>query len=595
MKLKLFVFLLLLFHHCDYTASGKLLDTLRNFVKIPTGILKFLYQDFQNDRQEFPETKIKNNSEFDIIIIGAGAAGCVLAHRLSEIENITVLLIEAGGKENLIFDVPLFSPYNQFLPINHLLESEYSDKYCLGLRGHHCQYPQGQGMGGTTLINAMMAIRGNPDDYNRWAEAGNTGWAYKDVLKYFKKMENFHNDGSGKVDVDYRGTNGPLHITFSRYVSNVAKAFLEAGQEIGFPLIDYNGKKQIGFSELQTTTMNGERVSANRAYLHPIRGRKNLFVTRHSLVIKILVNNETNTAYGVNFKRGSKTYTVTARLETIVSAGAIRTPQLLMVSGIGPADQLSKFKIPIVKDIPRIGKNFQDHMTYAGALYLINDKKEVHNVFEALKPWTTVWSDFLNKRRGLITAPFGVEALTYMNLKNESARDGPVTTEIAYADIPVLFADPFYPHAYGINSTVYKTMYRKYWGRDAFSLLPVLLKPESRGEIKIRSNNINDPPIVDPNYFDKPADVEMFTKALRKAHSITKTRAMQKFNATLVPEPVYGCEHFTFDSNEYWNCSMRTLPFTFWHFVGTCKMGPSEDPDAVVSPRLKVGKNFVFI
>lgn len=591
MNFKFVYLFFLLFLHYQCILSGKLLNTFSNIVDIPLGILKFLYQDFEYSQREFPETDIKNNSKFDFIIVGAGAAGCVLASRLSENENVTVLLVEAGGKENLIFDIPLAAFFNQIWPINYKFESEPSDQYCLGLKGHKCKYPQGQVMGGSTNLNFMLATRGNPHDYNHWAELGNTGWSYKDVLKYFKKLENFHNYGSGKEDIEYRGNSGPVNISFSAYHSDVAKAFVEAGIEMGYESIDYNGERQLGFSLSQTTTANGERVSANRAYLHPIKNRKNLFVSRHSLVTKISIDNKTKTAFGVTFKKKGSTYRVESKLETIVSAGALRSPQLLMVSGLGPADHLKNFNIPLVKDIPGVGKNFMNQMTYFGSIFFINDTKKPHTTFALMHPDNKIVSDYLNKRKGFLDSASGVEAFGFINLKNETARDGPVDTEIAFADVSPMFGDPLYHKVIGVRSEVYKKMFAKYLGRNAISLQPMLVKPKSRGEVLLSGNDIEDHPKIYPNYFSDPEDVEKFIIALRKTNVLANTRALQKFNVTLISDPVYGCENFTFDSDEYWNCSMRTLCLTLHHFSGTCKMGPSTDKKAVVNPKLQVIKS----
>ncbi|XP_011705649.1 PREDICTED: glucose dehydrogenase [FAD, quinone]-like, partial [Wasmannia auropunctata] len=278
----------------------------------------YLKQNQHYLNQEIIDTTPQFGDTFDFVIIGAGTAGATIAARLSEISQNKVLLIEAGSHENLFMDIPVISPY---LSLDHNInwgyETKPSNKYCRGMNGNICLWSKGKVVGGSSAINTMVATRGRAEDFDRWAEMGNDGWAYKDVLRYFKKLETM-NIPELKSDTIYHGTDGPVHITYPRFHTPLAEAFLEASEELGYPHVDYNGKNMIGFSYVQTTIMNGTRMSSNRAYLHPIRNRNNLHMTLRSMVTKILIDSSTKRAVGVEFIKNNRTVHVFASKEVIL-------------------------------------------------------------------------------------------------------------------------------------------------------------------------------------------------------------------------------------------------------------------------------------
>lgn len=582
------VFVILLVGPSSALALGNLLPSLSNMLYtllyLPPSLLKFLSEIVEFSNDELRDSVVKNDEEFDFIIVGAGSAGAVLAARLTE-ENVKVLLIEAGGNENKVHQVPLACPFLQLFGVNWDRRGEPSDRYCTGLVGNECRFPGGKVMGGSSTINAMLAMRGNRADYDSWAALGNEGWSYDEVLPYFKKLEtNTATTGPG-YDRSYRGSTGPITLSYT-YNSKVAKAFIKAGEERGFPVRDYNGKDQIGYAEMQVNIKDGERVSTNRGYLHPIKDRKNLVVSMNSQVTKVNIDPRTKEATGVTFIKDGREVRARAKREVIVSAGALHSPQLLMISGVGPSSHLREFGIDVVKDSPGVGQNLNDHANFLGLNFLINSPDTIVTV-ELLYPWKPDLADYLYKKKGPL-ASVGVEAIGFFNTDNMSDRSGMPNMELLYVDASTVFDDPFYHHILGVKQSIFNKMWSKYYLRPAFQILPVLLKPKSTGKILLKSDSIQDPPKIIINFYDHPDDVKTMIKGIKEAIALTRTKALQRFGATLVPEPITGCEKFTMFSDEYWECGIRTLTGSFWHFSGTNKMGPRSDPKAVVDNRLRV-------
>ncbi|EFN84163.1 Glucose dehydrogenase [acceptor] [Harpegnathos saltator] len=556
-----------------------------NLFRLSLGVMNFLNEGQHYLEEQIPEVTPEHEAVYDFVVVGAGTAGATLATRLSEIPHVKVLLIEAGVNENLLMDVPLLVHILQLSDvINWKYQTKPSDKYCLGMNKNSCSWPRGKVMGGSSVLNYMIASRGAAKDYDRWAKMGNDGWAYKDVLKYFKKLETM-DIPELRSDTKYHGTNGPVHITYPQTHTLLAEAFLRAGKELGYPLmVDYNSKSTIGFSYLQTTIKNGTRLSSNRAYLSLARFRKNLHVTRESTVKKVLIDRRENKAVGVKFTKGGKTIRVFAKNEVILCAGAIGSPQLLMLSGIGPAEHLAELGIDIVKDAP-VGENLMDHIGFGGLVFTVNSTTGIQ-IADIINPMYSFITDFLMRRSGPVTIPGGCEALAFLDTKHPKKLDGS-------SDIELIFiggsykGDPFLPITTNLDAEMSQiwNKYNRYYG---WTIFPILLKPKSRGWIKLLANDINVKPEIVPNYFDNPEDVKTLIAGIRSAIELSRTQAMQEFGSQLTNDTLPGCEKYEYDSDDYWECAIRTVPYTIYHFSGTCKMGPKGDPTAVVDPRLKV-------
>ncbi|EGI63397.1 PREDICTED: glucose dehydrogenase [FAD, quinone]-like [Acromyrmex echinatior] len=546
---------------------------LFNIINLNNKTLNFLEQSQRFRSEEVSDMTPQYNETFDFIVIGAGTAGATIAARLSEISEVKILLIEAGFHESFFMDIPMIAPIlSSNSNINWKYKTRPSNKYCLGMKDNSCIFPAGKIIGGSSVLNFMAATRGNAEDYDRWAEMGNEGWAYKDVLKYFKKLETM-DIPELKSDIKYHGTNGPVHINHLPSYTPLAEAFLEAGKELGYSeLVDYNGKNQIGFSYLQFTIMNGTRMSSNRAYLHPIHNRKNLHVTLQSIVTKVLIDSSTNRSVGVEFTKKDRTIRVFASKEVILCAGAIKSPQLLMLSGIGPAKHLTELGIDVIRDAS-VGKNLMDHATFYGLTWTSN--VSINSQF----------FNFINPHIKTLPLTSKGEAIGFINTKQPEKRNDLPNIELLFASGPLM--EDF------ILSRLlnYKNPLRQEWkysdGHDWF-LGPILLKPKSRGQIMLLANDINVKPDIVPNYFDNPDDIKTMIAGIRTALSIGHTKAMQAFDSKLSNITYTECNDYEYDSDAYWECVSRIMTSTLFHYSGTCKMGAKEDSTAVVDPKLKV-------
>lgn len=534
-------------------------------------------------QEKSDQTKLDDS--YDFIIVGAGSAGCVLANRLTEIMNWKVLLIEAGGSENLLMDVPQIVHLLQQLDVNWGYKTAPSNKYCRGMVNHQCNWPRGKVMGGSSVLNYMIYTRGNARDYDSWAKMGNNGWDFKNVLSYFKKIETTQVHGLN-MSTEYRGTNGPITVSTEFWTSRQAKAFIKAGLELGLPLNDYNGPTQIGVSQIQSNLKRGFRQSSNVAYLYPIQNRPNLHVKKHSLVTKLVIDERTNRVTGVKFIQDNKVFFAKARREVIVSAGAINSPQLLMLSGIGPAGHLRKHNIKPIVNLP-VGHNLMDHAAPGAITLLCNQTNTDFN--RVMDQFNMNFVNFMQRAKGPITGPGGCESVLFYDSDNPKARDG-------YADIELLqlggsvTSFPTFRNNFGIDPAIYETM----WGdleqqaKGAFMVFPMVLRPKSRGRILLKNDNPKKYPVIFPNYFGDYKDIETSIKGIRLLQKMLKTDAMKKLDVRMLERKVPGCEQYVFDSDEYWDCYTRTFTFTIYHYSGTCKMGPPSDKTAVVSPRLRV-------
>ncbi|XP_044763982.1 glucose dehydrogenase [FAD, quinone]-like [Coccinella septempunctata] len=551
-----------------------------NQQSILEGMIK-LVMEGENQATTEPEDAQNLYSEYDFIVVGAGTAGCVVANRLSENPDWRVLLIEAGRPENYVMDMPIIANYLQFTDSNWKYKTEPSDKYCMGLDNKQCNWPRGKVIGGSSVLNYMIYTRGNRRDYDNWAALGNAGWSFEDVLPYFKKIENFTIDEY--KNSEYHNDKGYLAVSYSPYRSKVADAIIDASQEAGFPYVDYNGPKQIGVSQLQVSMRDGVRESASRAYLHPIRNRPNLHVKKYSMVTKLLIDPSTKKTKGVEFERFGKRYLIESKKEVIVSAGAINSPQLLMLSGIGPKKHLSEFGIPVLKN-SRVGFNLMDHIALGGLTFIID------------KPYTLTLDRMLtaeslgmyfNHHKGPMTVPGGCEVVLFTDFERPGDLDG-------YPDMELLFqggslvSDPLLRKDFGITDQIYDEVYKPIEKIDSFMVFPMLLRPKSVGRIMLKSRSHKTKPRIFPNYFADRKDMDTIIKGLRLTLNITSQPALKKIGSKLHTIPMPGCKQYTFGTDEYFECMARHLTFTIYHQSGTCRMGPPSDKKAVVDPRLRV-------
>ncbi|XP_058809133.1 glucose dehydrogenase [FAD, quinone]-like [Phymastichus coffea] len=562
------------------------LHALWNLARLKHGGLSFLQDIMKFAKEELPDTTPRHGQEYDFIVVGAGTAGSVIAARLSEVKNASVLLIEAGGHEHLLMDVPLLALFLQlYRDIDWGYLAEPSNDYCRGVHNHQCKLARGKVMGGTAVLNFMIATRGNKRDYEEWAELTNDDdWGYEAMLKYFKKLENFEVD-LAPVENKFHGFDGPLRIANAPWRSKLARAFVKAGEEMGFPPLDYNGRKQTGFSYVHTNQINGERLSSNRAYLHPVRNRSNLFLTMNSRVDRVLIDPKKKIARGVKFRKFGKRIEVYARKEVILSTGAFASPHLLMLSGIGPAEHLKSFNIPVMANLP-VGENLMDHIAYGGLFFEVNQTLGIV-VSEFLNLRNPSINDYLTRRTGPLATAGGVEGLGYINVDDLRVDNEEPNIELMFGSVH-LGSDALIKVPFGIREDIYRQYYADALHKHAYIIFPLLMKPKSRGKLLLTSGNPAVKPKIIMNYLSDADDVRVAIKGIRLAREVGKTRAMRKYGSKVWDRHVLGCEHCLYDSDEYWECALRTLTVTLWHFSGTCKMGSYYDNSAVVDTRLRV-------
>lgn len=522
-------------------------------------------------------------SEYDFIVVGAGSAGAVVASRLSENENWKVLLLEAGGDETEISDVPLMAGYLQLSKLDWKYKTEPSGKACLAMKGGRCNWPRGKVLGGSSVLNYMLYLRGNKKDYDKWESLGNPGWGYQDTLYYFKKSEDQENPYL--AESPYHGTGGLLTVGEAPYHTPLAAAFVEAGVELGYENRDLNGEKQTGFMVAQGTIRKGSRCSTAKAFLRPARLRPNLHIAMYAHATKVLIDSQTKTAFGVEFVRDKRIHYVRASKEVILSGGSVNSPQLLMLSGVGPRDELAKHRIPVISDLA-VGENLQDHIALGGLTFMVN--KPVSIVEKRFHTMSTVL-EYAIFGQGPLTIMGGVEGLAFVNTKYVNASQD-------FPDIEFHFVSGStnsdggnqLKKAHGLKEAFYRAVFEPINNMDAYSIFPMLLRPKSIGSIKLRSSNPFDYPYIYPNYFADDRDIKTLIEGTKIAIALSRTKSLQRFGSELSTHKFPECAHLIMYSDPYWECMIRYYSATIYHPIGTCKMGPYWDQKAVVDPQLRV-------
>ncbi|KAJ0173020.1 hypothetical protein K1T71_011196 [Dendrolimus kikuchii] len=546
--------------------------------------------DFLRDSYPLPGGLQTPYSEYDYIIVGAGSAGSVLASRLTENKNITVLLLEAGKPEMLLTDIPLAAPIFQSTDYSWQYYMEPQPGVCTGMINGRCFWPRGKAVGGTSVINYMIYTRGKRDEWDRIAAKGNYGWSYEDVLKYYMKSEKAQLDGY--ENSPYRNRDGELPVEFVPKKTKLVKAFLDAGRILGHPTIDYNLPNELGFGLVQVTMSRGHRQSSAKVFLHKKKKRRNLHILPETVATKVLVDQSSLTAYGVEYVRNKLQHTVRARREVILSAGPIASPQLLMLSGIGPQEHLRTVGIPVLKDLP-VGQTLYDHICFPGLIYELNStgvsfSERRHLNIQSMLEW-------LRDGDNEISTPGGVEGIGY--IKTPLSDEPGAIPDIELISIGgSILSDGGEGNSKAVrrgmrlNNAVFDEAFGKLdrLEKDTWSAFPMLLHPISHGRVLLKNNNPLSHPLMYGNYLSHPKDVATFIASIRHIQSLVATPPFQKFGPKLHRAMYSGCQTLLFDSDAYWECALRTLTVTLHHQIATCRMGPVDDPLAVVDPELRV-------
>ncbi|XP_056642947.1 glucose dehydrogenase [FAD, quinone] [Diorhabda sublineata] len=542
----------------------------------------FHYDQFDPENRNV-DRKILDAS-YDFIIIGAGSAGSVLANRLTEISGWKVLLMEAGGQETDISDVPILSLYLHKSKLDWGYKTEAQDTACQAMIENRCSWTRGKVLGGSSVLNTMLYVRGNRRDFDRWSAHGNYGWSYEEILPYFKKSQDQRNPYLAR-NKRHHSVGGYLTVQDNPYNTPLGVAFLEAGQEMGYDIRDINGDKQTGFALYQFTMRRASRCSTAKAFLRPIRLRRNLHISMYSHVTKILIDPDTRRAYGVEYIKNGQKQTVLAKKEVIVSGGAINSPQLLMLSGIGPAKHLQDKGIRVIHDSPGVGQNLQDHIASV-VTFLIDHP--ISLVINRLVNLNTA-ARYAIKEDGPLTSSIGLETVGFIPTKYANKSDDwPDMEFMLTSTTTAADGGTQVKKAHGLTDEFYKAVYEEINYKDTFGIFAMMLRPKSRGEIKLRSKNPLDYPLLYHNYLTHPHDVNVLREGTKAAVAFGQTEAMKRFGSRFLTNPPPKCKHLPIYTDEYWECYIRQYTLSIYHYSCTAKMGPPSDPYAVVDPELKV-------
>ncbi|XP_061717494.1 ecdysone oxidase-like [Cydia pomonella] len=534
-----------------------------------------------------PQATVFDGDQFDFIVVGAGSAGAVIAARLSEITNWKILLIEAGDNPPIdsvvsltssnfliLFQIPGLFPFLDYSMADWNYYSEDDGFSCQAHKTKTVHLTRGKMLGGSSGANYMYCVRGNKGDYENWVSQGGIGWDWDNVTHYFKKSEGLKSPevlAAGSADL--HNTEGPLGVSLLKWdeeTMNTLDSYLSAFGEKHPILIDTNGHEQIGYALPPFTVYDKRRQSTAVSFLRPIKSRENLYVLKNTLCTKILFD-ENLRAIGVEVKLPDKeVISLYAFKEVILSGGSINTPQLLMLSGIGPQQHLIDMGIEVLLDSPLVGQNLQDHYYY---FVILTGKKGLKSVPQNIKVLT-------NLDQFPIPAITGHIALS----KNSSVPD--YQAQVYVAPAASVFSTLVCSYVFGLEDKICTAIAQASQKQETLVAALAMLHPDSRGHIELRSKNPEDKPKIFLGYYENEADLDKHAKIAKHYLEVLDSEYMRSVNSEVVDIKVPQCSDIEFNTHEYWKCLALNTASTQWHPAGTCVMGV--EGKSVVDPELRV-------
>ncbi|KAL0280519.1 UNVERIFIED_CONTAM: hypothetical protein PYX00_001788 [Menopon gallinae] len=517
-------------------------------------------------------------SEYDYIIVGGGSAGAVIALRLSENQNVSVLLLEAGAATPDILNIPVLGPLKQTSDLDWQYKTIPQEHSCYGLKNNSSVWPSGKVLGGTTHLNYMVYLKGHENDFKSWTDPETNDWSIDDVEYYFNKAV----ECNPHIQSKRCSEDGNLLVREAAFTTDFGSAVLRASSEIGYEITDLNSSGKCGFMIPQVNIdSHGKRWTADQKLRKVLTRRKNLTVQTNVVVQRILIRNRYE-AYAVEYRLSRKIRTVNAREEIILSAGTVGSAKILMLSGIGPKPVLAKAKVKQLVDLP-VGKNLQDHITTGLDLILL--VKELFSINHLTNPMSAY--EYFVKGKGPYTSNV-VEAVGLVHT-DEDEGGSPDLELMAMVAGTSSDGGLFSRHSMGISDSLWEEYFSLLTNTSAATILPVLLHPKSVGEVELNPEDPLGPPLINPRYLSDQDDVKTLIRGIRLVQRLVNTKAMNEFGARFNNITLPGCEKLHFDSDDYWDCYVRHLTLTTYHPVGTCRMGIDENV-SVVDHRLRVHK-----
>ena len=555
----------------------------RNWLLMPTMTI-FTIFNLARHLPETPQMTKHPQKEYDYIIVGAGSAGSALAYRLSEDPNNSVLLIEAGGLESGASDIPAYAAFADVQ--TWFFSSQPQQPKMKGYIEKGPPIINGKVLGGGSTVNFLMFMRGNRGDYDSWDEiAGGTGmWKWDKVFPYFIRMED--QQSPELMNNGYHSTGGLKSLEIARFLSPLGQTVLDMAKENNIPIGDYNqGDDQGKFGRMQFSTKQGVRQSSAKAYLRndEVLKRKNLDIMINSVVTKLTIDSDKSVT-GVEIERErkilkDKTFFVKARKETIVSAGGIFTPAILMRSGIGDCDHLKEVGIDCKHNLPAVGSNFQDHVSPTGLNFLINDEMDPLQNVDILNEKFV--AEYKANGSGPLSLPFSLDVNGFIDsFADYPLKEGEKMSQTPDVQVVKILGNAVISNTFlgdGRREAIAK-YYKPHVGKSSFAMFPILIRPKSRGVIRLKSSDPHENPLVNPKYLTNDDDIERLVNVSKKiTKMVMSSKAFQVHNIEEFPEPYPGCEDHNRNSDEYFRCMTYMSSIGFVHYTGSCSLGHCVD------------------